>query len=348
MPYQRIQLILLSLCHLLVDGICATVLINDPGDAAWAASLLLYNTMAFSTQCLTGMLPDKYGRGESFVLLSALLLAVGAAGASLPLLLRSVFLGLGNSLFHVSGGYITLKESDNMTPLGIFVSPGAVGLFLGGTFPGLRIPFMGLLMLLAGLLALGAEKRGKEERSSGEKPGIQAPVLPEDSLTWKGAALYAGFLLLAIAARALGGAAVSFPWKNGLLPALLLTLAVFLGKCSGGFLADRFGIKKIALLSAPLAMILTAFCGQWMLPSLLGQWALNLSMPITLYLIYRLYPNSPGFAFGLAASALWPGVLLGNIVRPSGFWAPLMVLVCLGTGLAAILLTERRLTHEKN
>ena len=342
MSRQRLQLILLSLCHLLVDGICAAVLINDPGDAAWAASLLLYNTMAFSTQCLTGMLPDKYGRGELFVLLSALIMAPGAL-LPLPLLLRAAFLGLGNSLFHVSGGYITLKQSKKMGPLGVFVAPGAVGLFLGGFFPWLRIPFMAALLLLAGLLLMMKKQAGEESTAPA---GSEAPV-PAAGKARPSPVFLSALLLVAIAARALGGSALSFPWKTGLIPSLLFTLAVYLGKSCGGFLADKWGIRKMTLLSVPAALLLGLFCSAWMAPSLIGQWALNLSMPVTLYLIYRLYPDSPGFAFGLAASALWPGVLLGELVHPHGFWAAAILILCLGTGLFAILITERRLFHEK-
>ena len=39
----------------------------------------------------------------------------------------------------------------------------------------------------------------------------------------------------------------------------------------------------------------------------MGQFLLNLTMPVTLWLLYLAMPDSPGFAFGLAASALWPG-----------------------------------------
>ena len=80
-----------------------------------------------------------------------------------------------------------------------------------------------------------------------------------------------------------------------------------------------------------------------MIPSIIGQFALNITMPVTLYLIYRLYPDSPGFAFGLAASALWPGSLLGKAIHLTGIWADLITMICFVSGLIAILITERRL-----
>ena len=38
-------------------------------------------------------------------------------------------------------------------------------------------------------------------------------------------------------------------------------------------------------------------------------------MPVTLWLLYRRMPDSPGFAFGLAASALWLGTIAGTLLQ---------------------------------
>ena len=78
-----------------------------------------------------------------------------------------------------------------------------------------------------------------------------------------------------------------------------------------------------------------------------GQFFLNLSMPITLFLLYRCMPDSPGFAFGLAASALWPGALFGGRIPASGASRVILVVLCFGLALFAVLFAERRLSHEK-
>ena len=66
--------------------------------------------------------------------------------------------------------------------------------------------------------------------------------------------------------------------------------------------------------------------------SLLGQLLLNLTMPVTLWLLYRWMPDSPGFAFGLAASALWPGTIAGQMISLSGtyLWGLVLVTFCFG------------------
>jgi hypothetical protein len=147
----------------------------------------------------------------------------------------------------------------------------------------------------------------------------------------------------AVAARAVGGSAVSFPWKTGPALALAMVGFVFAGKAAGGYLCDRLGAKRTALLSLPAAAVLIAFCSAWMLPALAGQFLLNLTMPVTLWLIYRAMPDSPGLAFGLAASALWPGAIAGGLFRLTGPALWLCVLVTFLSGLLSILYSDKKI-----
>ena len=93
----------------------------------------------------------------------------------------------------------------------------------------------------------------------------------------------------------------------------------------------------------PLACVLVAFCFFWMVPSLAGQLLVNLTMPVTLYLMYRAVPDSPGFAFGLAASALWPGTIAGGLIQLTGLWQAVLIIACFAFGLISILYADRRL-----
>lgn len=73
---------------------------------------------------------------------------------------------------------------------------------------------------------------------------------------------------------------------------------------------------------------------------------MNLTMPVTLWLIYLALPDSPGFAFGLAASALWPGTLAGGMIKLSGAWQSALILVSFSFGLAAIFIAAKKLEKE--
>lgn len=314
-----------SLVHLLVDGLCAAVLFGPVRDSGGPTELiLLYNTLAFSTQCVVGLWADKLKKQGPAAALSMALVVLGFA---LPLrpLLRVCLVGAGNSLFHVAGGVMTLRRSGGRAgKLGVFVAPGAVGLSLGTLWPRLGTLFAVLLSLCA-LAVIPLENRAPErprhEARSAEPVSLAVPLL----------------LALAVAVRAMGGAAVSFPWKEGAALTLALTGCVFAGKTAGGFLCDRFGPVRTALVSMLPAAVLVAFCARWAVPSMAGQLFLNLTMPVTLWLMYRAMPDQPGFSFGLAASALWPGTFLGLLLNESALPPQPFVIPSFLLGLAAIL-----------
>ena len=330
-----IELTILSISHFLVDSVSAASLYQGKIAPAIIA-LLIYNTCAFTTQCLMGMLPDRYGHGNVFVLLSSLIITIGVI-IPCPPICKAVIVGLGNSLFHVSGGYLTLKNSDNMGPLGVFVAPGAIGLFIGSNFHSICLPFALILVFLSILLVAKnkANIKGNLLIEKQNKKDYKYDVTNDKQLS------LTILLLFAIATRAVGGSVVSFPWQTGLLFSAITVFCVFLGKGLGGFVADKFGIRNTATTSIIIASILIVFCSEWMIPSLIGQFILNMSMPITLYLIYKLLPGRPGFAFGLAAAVLWPGTLIGQAIKLTGIWSGALTIICFTIGLFAICITER-------
>jgi len=330
-------LIINAIAHFIVDGVCAAALfgpISVSGNLVTA--VLLYNTLAFSTQCVVGLATDR-AKGHEF--LAAVSLAAAAMGALLPLnwVLRVIVLGLGNSVFHVTAGTVTLKRSAGKAgPLGVFVAPGAVGLLLGTLFPATGTYFAVAALFICMPMALGSHRI---QAAGGGVEAEPAPPVRRIETPW----LAVCALLVAVAVRAVGGSSVSFPWEVTPALSLLMVAFVFSGKAAGGYLCDRLGAKKTALLSLPLAAVLIAFGSAWMVPSLLGQLLLNLTMPVTLWLIYRVLPDSPGLAFGLAASALWPGTIAGTLMTLTGaaLWA--CILLSFLFGLFAILYSDKKI-----
>ena len=322
---------LIALGHFLTDGVCAATLFGPlKGHGQANALVMLYTTLAFSTQGLVGLLVDRY-RAERVWLCAAA--AAMAAAWALPIdpWARAALLGLGNSLYHAAGGAMTLRRSaGHAGPLGAFVAPGAVGLALGTLWPGVG-PWMA-----AGLVVCAGVGLFLREGAL-----YDAPEPARERLS--GVAIMPLALLPApVAVRAIGGSAVSFPWNDTAMTAVALAVAVAAGKAAGGYACDRLGARRTAALSLAAAAVAVTLCGQWMVPSLIGQFALNLTMPVTLWLIARAIPDSPGFAFGLAASALWPGTLAGRLMTLTGPARPLCALISLLFGLIAILYAEKR------
>ncbi len=320
-----------AVSHLLVDALCAATVFGSAA-AADANMIVLYNTLAFSTQCLVGLAADRIRKHGLSAALSMLLVVLGYA-LPLPVWVRVSCIGLGNSLFHVVGGSMTLEQSRGKAgALGVFVAPGAIGVTLGTLWPKLGT-VLAILLTLCAILEVPLSRSVPAERQEQSTEGsLLIPVL----------------LTAAVAVRAVGGSAVHFPWKVGIPAALVMTGFVFLGKTLGGFVCDRIGAKNSAWISIVPAAVLIAFCSNWAVPALAGQFLINLTMPVTLWLLYRAMPDAPGFAFGLAASALWPGAVLGGLMTLTGPVLWLCVVLSFLYGLWAILYSEKKIFERKD
>ena len=327
-------LFLNSIAHFLVDALCITTLFSAGAEGDMLViGILLYNTLAFSTQCVVGLWLDRLRRWQVPELAAMALVILGFA-LPLPFYLRIVLVGAGNSVFHVAAGAVTLRCSGGKAwQLGVFVAPGAFGVTLGTLFPRFGWVLAAALLLCAAAVL---------HRPASDAPKKTKPGVHDESFSFPALLL----LTCAVAVRALGGVAVSFPWKQTALHAFLMTFFVFAGKTAGGFVCDRIGARRSAWVSIPLAAVCIAFFSASMPLSLLGQFLLNLTMPVTLWLLYRMMPEEPAFAFGLAASALWPGTIAGQLVELTGSLRWICVIISFLFGLAAIAYSDHP-DHKK-
>ena len=326
-----------SIAHLLVDGVCASV-VASTSTADLMTVFILYNTLAFSSQCVLGLLTDRFGHCSILTTVACIWVAL-CGFLPLPPAAGAILIGLGNSLFHIAAGSTVLEHSEGKAaPLGLFVAPGALGVFAGKAFPQLRGALCVVLTFCAAWLLF--ENHSDRMELVSVSKGEKNP--PREYLTT------ALFLLFAVMTRAIGGAVSG--GSLGLAPcqSLLLVFCVFAGKSLGGVISDRIGIRKMTMLSVPLAAILILLTERSFAAGAAGQFLLNLSMPITLLLVYRCLPKAPGFSFGLAASVLWPGTLIGKYISVSGEVKSVLLLLCFGVSLFSILYTDRKIYHEKS
>lgn len=340
-----------SMLHMLVDGICALsvfgyFLLREDG----YTSLLLYNFCAFALQMPLGALLDLQNQNQKktnadrslwFALLGVVLTLIGT-------ITHPVVLGVGNALFHVGGGVGTIREDTvkgwRGRGLGVFVAPGALGLYLGTRMAKQGLLRAGLvsatLLLLAGGIAAGIlHRRYQRADQNGvlDEKKQTAHIAAEGNRTsclW-----LAGCCLSVVILRSYIGMAVSFSWKQIPLLGLLSVLALVCGKAAGGFLAARFGTCKVVVVSLLLAAV--GYLGSAVAPiGLIALFCFNMTMPITLYLLICAYPRLPGFCFGLLTFGLFLGFLpsylgmerpvSGEIVGSVG---SLISLVLLGVGI---------------
>ena len=189
--------------HFCVDFVCAFLMFHCVRDSeTWVTAALLYNFCAFALQMPLGLVADSLRRDRSFAVLGCVLVCLSGLLWKRPLAL-SVLAGVGNAFYHVGGGVAVLHAyPKRLGPLGLFVSPGAFGIFFGTMLgkAGMPIlPFCAGLLLMAGLLLAFAK---------GERP-------PEIDVETRNAPLAAiCCLFLVVALRSYLGFLFAFPCRS--------------------------------------------------------------------------------------------------------------------------------------
>lgn len=314
----KLRLGIYAAAHFLVDLSCALLLLGricpdwNPGVA-----VLLYNLFAFAVQMPVGLLADRLGRCHLFASAGCLLVLLGWALPPGPVAVITA--GLGNAAFHVGGGLNTLNEGGRRAgPLGLFVSPGAFGVYLGsilafykplrevltpeevlasGEFLLSTESFLPLAVCLS--LAVAAVVLWRFGKGTDNAPLVLAGG---DYKLWGAAAC----LLAVVIFRSLLGLAANLPWKGDF--GWLAVCAVAGGKAAGGYVADRFGMFPTAMAS----LCLSAICflgGNHPAAGLGALFLFNMTMPLTLWAMAMLFPGMKGFSFGLLTFGLFLGFL---------------------------------------
>jgi FSR family fosmidomycin resistance protein-like MFS transporter len=296
------NLLVYGIAHAVVDGICAAVIFSIlknqiVSTTAFISMVILYNALAFGLQAVFGLATDYFKSPRTAAFFGCVLTGLSAL-TFLPFpIIAVIFAGLGNALFHIGGGSISL----NLTPKkaaapGIFVAPGALGLLVGTLLGknGQFIIWPAILILTILCIAMFIIKKPEMNYEKEEIVGNRFNYFEFVLL----------LVLLSIAIRSLVGSVLIFPWKTNIDLLIVLTGAVVLGKGLGGILADKFGWIKIAVGALALSVPFLVFGANVPFLAIVGMFLFNITMPITLVAISNIFPGRPGFAFGLTTLAL--------------------------------------------
>lgn len=303
-----------------------------------------------------------------------------------------VLLGIGNALFHVGGGVGTICQKSRergyggnggndgdsgncadwtlsgsrslLVRLGVFVAPGALGLYLGtlaakaGYWSAAFLCGSAAMLLCCAVFFVWlrrTEELDREQRQDvrteylHRTDGIQKPGPVAESVTDIAGSRKSGgstvkkyrivrlsvCCLLVVIIRSYIGMAVTFPWKTGISAGLPAVLALAGGKTAGGFLAAWGGAKRTAAVSLMSASVCYLF--SFVMPiGLAALFFFNMTMPITLYWMIAALPRMPGFVFGFLTFALFLGFLpaylnmqsglTGNVIGSAGSFLSLLLL----------------------
>jgi len=295
-----------SIIHAIVDFVSVTMVLASVFLSSFNLELaviivIVYNLSAFGLQAPIGILVDKLKAPKESALLACVLLLL-----SLPFYLNPIFVviltGLGNALFHVGGGSISLNISKKKALYpGLFVAPGALGLSLGVLVGSSgSIPFILLLsLLLISILFIVFSKTPEINYTKSLKSKQKINYFY----------LIIIFLLISVSIRSLYGLSAVFVWKTGSFWLFTLTMAIVLGKGLGGLIADKLGWQKTAIIALGISAPLLAFFPSQPFLAIAGAFFFQMTMPITLTAISNMMPGKSATAFGLTVFALALGTL---------------------------------------
>ena len=332
-----------AMLHFLVDGLCISCMytVAYPFDMPRLATVFMtYNVLAFLTQPLTGAIADKARNGQWMLWAAVALLSMAVVAANIAtlgnattddavaigsmatadsagtlrpswtmLMVVASLLGMGNSLFHVWGGRLTAVSTGNdIRALGVFVATGALGLSVGMLlYSWTTVSIM--LVLLVGLAAM--ETKSLNSLTPSPSPRRES-LTPAREVGGEAVGLLVLIMLFVMLRSFVGSIFTGGLGKTETI-VLAIGLVAMLGKMGGGWIAKGVGLWR----GAVLMVLVTAGClllQQWGTPVLfIGLFAINCTMPVTLYLANVLLEGHEGLAFGLLAATLMPGYLMAML-----------------------------------
>ena len=288
--------------HFCVDALCLCCLYLTTGNVH---DYLVYNVLAFLTQPLTGIIVDKIN-GKYNVLFSAVVLFLMATAMAVLTpdykTVIAVLLGAGNSLFHVWGGReVAVITKNDIRALGIFVSPGVLGLAVGAFLCSWMLLFIlliaiGILTTIHFCIVNGNASVGSDNHLKTNKMAVLLMI---------------AICVVVMLRSYLAGGFSSGADSDGGYMVLIAAAVAMSGKFLGGFLARLAGSYMTAFVIFVVASVACLVAKNYVGGVVyVGLFAVNCTMPVTLHWAEKLLPGREGFSFGLLAASLMPPYFL--------------------------------------
>lgn len=331
--------------HFVTEVICFFCITKNTSGFVLGWTLpFVYDALAFVPQSVVGEISDRFPRirfGTAGVILMA---AAGAVFWLMPHIspyIPLVLLCIGNVFVHVNGAEVTLRCSDGkLSPSAIFVSGGSFGVITGRIFASQGIPYPVVIAMTATAVpfTILAEKyRESADKTDNPCRGFNYanPSVPSGVVI--------ALTVFVVAVRGYMGYGIPTTWNKTVLQSVILYFSMGVGKALGGILADIFGVKKIALISALAALPLLLAGDNIMLISLVGVMFFSMTMSVTLAVLVSVLNRSPGLAFGWTTIGLFAGTAPIFFIRFNDFFSScIMITVLTLISCAAMMIAIRR------
>lgn len=235
-------------------------------------------------------------------------------------LIAFILAGIGNAFFHVGGGIDSLARNiGQYWRGGVFISSGALGLYIGGRFGDLEKTSFGFVVfllvlttVLIGVWGKGLSKNEEDGDNSVDLTSQRYVQLFNDD--WRILTLF--LAVTVVLTRSFVGFVaprlVDFTFEDQTI-LLGIACASFVGKFTGGFCADWLGARRTGTIALLLATPCLCFSNS-LFCFLIGVFLLNSTTAVTLVSAAQACVGRVGFAFGLTTLALLCGYLFYDVI----------------------------------
>ncbi len=256
-------------------------------------AFLMYSIIAFGGQLPAGIVVDKQHQVKRYSIVALICMIAAVSIAKLHIFSAILLSGIGSAFIHVCGGAICYTaDNKNSTLLGIFTSPGVIGLILGGILganPNPYFYYVAIPILFLIVLIYRMDDSPKTESVSNNKD--YTPEIHDYLMM---------LLLLAISFR-------SLIWnilhmlsigKNDWLIAMAFSAAA--GKLIGGILSNQTQPRIFILITTTVAAVLLNLGKDVLVIFCLGIAMLQSAVPVTLLWMQNYMRRHPATATGLS------------------------------------------------
>lgn len=342
-----VLLVFLGCMHGLVDGACAMCIwwlftSATIATTVFTTLVISYNLIAFALQAPLGLLVDSTGTATWSAAIGAVVTGFGILLFPTMPMAGICIAGLGNALFHVGGGAHAISATPGQASgPGLFVAPGAAGLFAGACLgKAMYLPniYVALVLILGAAAVFFICPR---------KGSIKVKTVK--SMPIGGMISVAALLFFSVMVRSVAGMAVGAMWNDGAILAAVLVGATVGGKAFGGIVADKAGwliTGTACLLSS--ALLIGIASGNTAVIAI-GVLLLHATMGITVAAMVRVLGSYPATAFGLCSLA----IILGGMpmffsVKTLFCNSSTIVALVFVSGLSLFIALKKVQSHGKN
>lgn len=307
---NRIELIsIYSICHFIVDFVCAIFILGKlpyiaHTNSEFITSVIIYNFFAFAFQVPLGYFLDKFKFYKYVSIIGMCLIGICYLIDFNNTIILSSIVGIGNALFHLEGGtniYTLSKKKAFLN--GLFVAPGALGIFLGTTFHKdlifTYIP-ISLIIISVILLFLIQKQDIKKNLEENQKNSFNNSTI----------AIIVILIGISIIVRSIGGSAIVYTWKSGFTLGFIYAISIVVGKSFGGLFADKFGFLKVSLISLIGSAVFLILGYKYNVFAYIGILLFNIPMSITLTILENTLSKKIACAVGFNTMFLFIGYVI--------------------------------------